>query len=43
YLARPLHLSHSECHVAPLVPFPVEVPKNCPYFPYKEAHIPLIT
>lgn len=23
--------------------FPVQVPENCPYFPYGEAYVPLIT
>lgn len=31
------------CEAAPLVAFPVDVPDNCPYFPYGEAYIPLIT
>lgn len=43
YLARPLPLDRPGCEAAPLVPFPVQVPENCPYFPYGEAYIPLIT
>ncbi|CAM9137054.1 unnamed protein product [Choristocarpus tenellus] len=43
YLARPLSLSRPDCECAPLIPFPVDVPENCPYFPFKEAYIPLIT
>lgn len=29
--------------VSPLEAFPVDVPENCPYFPYGEAYIPVIT
>ena len=43
YLARPLPLSRPGCNVSPLKPFRVDVPENCPYFPYGEAYIPLIT
>lgn len=31
------------CSVSPLVPFPVTVPENCPYFPYEEAYITVVT
>eukprot|EP00903_Cladosiphon_okamuranus_P006303 g6181.t1 len=43
YLARPLPLSRPGCKASPLKAFPVDVPKNCPYFPYREAYLPLIT
>eukprot|EP00752_Nemacystus_decipiens_P008774 g7829.t1 len=43
YLARPLPLSRPGCKASPLTAFPVDVPENCPYFPYGEAYIPLIT
>ncbi|CAN0319876.1 unnamed protein product, partial [Hapterophycus canaliculatus] len=43
YLARPLPLARPGCEISPLVAFPVEVPENCPYFPYGEAYVPLIT
>ncbi|CAM9858431.1 unnamed protein product, partial [Scytosiphon promiscuus] len=43
YLARPLPLARPGCDVSPLTTFPVQVPENCPYFPYGEAYVPLIT
>ncbi|CAM9306282.1 unnamed protein product [Ectocarpus sp. 12 AP-2014] len=43
YLARPLPLERPGCVLSPLVAFPVDVPENCPYFPYGDAYIPLIT